>query len=126
VTTSHADGVDAQGGPRGGPQEEEAPASIDLDDTVHQRVRLGLLTVLHQTEQADFPYLARLLQLTNGNLGRHLDILAAEGLVHITKGYEGRRPRTTVKITKAGRDALRAEMHLLKQLLQRYEEAPTT
>jgi DNA-binding MarR family transcriptional regulator len=98
-----------------------AHPTAGLRDVVHQRARLGILTVLGETDRADFPYLKALLQLTDGNLGRHIEVLAAEGLVRVTKGYEGRRPRTWVEITKPGRGALAAEMDALKQLVQRYE-----
>ena len=74
-----------------------------------------------EAERVDFPYLKTLLRLTDGNLGRHIEVLAAEGLVRVTKGYEGRRPRTWVEITRLGRGALAAEMDALKQLVQRYE-----
>jgi len=60
--------------------------------------------------------------LTDGNLGRHLDILAAQGLIAITKGYEGRRPRTWAAITPAGEQALAAEMRLLSNLVNRFNE----
>ena len=68
-------------------------------ELVHQRARLGILTVLGEADRVDFPYLKALLQLTDGNLGRHIEVLAQEELVHVTKGYEGRRPRTWVEIT---------------------------
>jgi hypothetical protein len=77
--------------------------ALDLDDAVHQKTRLALLTVVDEAQRADFPYLKRTLALTDGNLGRHLDVLAQQGLVHITKGYEGRRPRTWAAITPEGR-----------------------
>ncbi|MEV0838231.1 transcriptional regulator [Actinocatenispora sera] len=94
--------------------------ALDLDDAVHQKTRLALLTVLDEAERADFPYLKRTLALTDGNLGRHLDVLAKQGLVELTKGYEGRRPRTWAVITPAGRRALAAEMQVLEALLQRF------
>jgi DNA-binding MarR family transcriptional regulator len=106
-------------------QRQPAHPTTNLDDVVHQRARLGILTVLGEARRADFPYLKSLLQLTDGNLGRHIEVLAAEGLVTVTKGYQGRRPRTWVEITKLGRGALAAEMAALKQLLQRYEQPPT-
>jgi DNA-binding MarR family transcriptional regulator len=100
---------------------EEVHPTAGLRDLVHQRTRLGILTVLGEADRVDFPYLKTLLQLTDGNLGRHIEVLASEGLVRVTKGYEGRRPRTWVEITKLGRGALAAEMDALKQLVQRYE-----
>lgn len=100
--------------------------ALDLDDAVHQKTRLALLTVLDEAERADFPYLKRTLRLTDGNLGRHLDVLAGQGLVELTKGYEGRRPRTWATITPAGRRALAAEMQVLEALLRRFRGTGTT
>ena len=52
----------------------------DLDDDVHQRVRLGILAALIGLTRADFAHLKRELALTDGNLGRHLDVLGSAGL----------------------------------------------
>ncbi|WP_242903129.1 winged helix-turn-helix domain-containing protein [Actinomadura terrae] len=94
-----------------------------LNDVVHQRVRLGILTVLQETQRADFGYLKSALELTDGNLGRHIEILEKQGLVATTKGYQGRRPRTWVEITADGRRALAVEMKALKRLLTRFENS---
>jgi DNA-binding MarR family transcriptional regulator len=101
-------------------EEQDHPA-LGLDDVVHQKTRLALLTVLDEAGRADFPYLKRLLGLTDGNLGRHLDILAAQGLIEITKGYEGRRPRTWAEITGKGEHPLATEMASLASLLARFQ-----
>lgn len=92
-----------------------------LDDVVHQRARLGVLTILHETARAEFGFLRESLELTDGNLSRHLRVLEDAGLIEIEKGYEGRRPRTWIKITKAGRKAFADEIAALKQLVQRIE-----
>jgi DNA-binding transcriptional ArsR family regulator len=94
-----------------------------LNDIVHQPARLGILTVLAETKRADFPYLKSVLELTDGNLGRHLEVLAEAGLVKITKGYEGKRPRTWAEITKLGRGALGAQVAAMKEIVERYESA---
>jgi DNA-binding MarR family transcriptional regulator len=94
--------------------------ALELDERVHQKTRLALLTVLDEAGRADFPYLKRLLGLTDGNLGRHLEALAEQSLVEIQKGHEGRRPRTWAVITPLGRTALTAEMSVLAELLQRF------
>ena len=88
-----------------------------LDDTVHQRVRLGILTILATAGRADFTYLRDTLELTDGNLGRHLDVLYDAGYVEIAKTFEGRRPRTWVTITKAGRTALKHHIAALRQMI---------
>lgn len=93
-----------------------------LDDVVHQRTRLGILTVLAECQRADFPFLKSVLELTDGNLGRHLEVLAGEGLITLAKGYEGRRPRTWAEITGLGRDALAAQIAAMKELVRRFED----
>ena len=70
--------------------------ALQLDDTVHQRVRLGILAVLQRGQRADFGYLRDALELTDGNLSRHIAVLEQAGLVKVEKGFEGKRPRTWV------------------------------
>jgi DNA-binding MarR family transcriptional regulator len=88
-----------------------------LSEVVHQRHRLGILTVAREVDQVEFGYLRDTLDLTAGNLSRHLTVLEESGLVAIEKGYAGRRPRTWVRITPQGRAALDDELRLLRQLL---------
>ncbi len=92
-----------------------------LDDTVHQRARLGILAVLHETPTAEFSFLREALDLTAGNLSRHLQVLEEAELVTIDKGYEGRRARTWVRITRSGRSAFETEIRKLKELIRRVE-----
>jgi len=80
--------------------------------------------VLAEAKKADFAYLKARLGLTDGNLGRHLQVLEDAGLVKLTKVFEQRRPRTWVAITKAGRAALAAEIDILEDLIERARQAP--
>jgi predicted ArsR family transcriptional regulator len=96
-----------------------------LDDTVHQRHRLGILTITAEA-RAEFGYLRGALSLTPGNLSRHLTVLEEAGLVQVEKGYQGRRPRTWVRITGRGRSALAAELATLTELLYRHGGRPAT
>ena len=89
---------------------------------MHQRHRLGILTITSRSRQADFGYLRETLGLTSGNLSTHLTVLEAAGLVRVEKGYQGRRPRTWVSITRPGRAALAAEMAALTRLLREHGE----
>lgn len=100
------------------------PASR-LDDNVHQRVRLGILAVLNGASRADFAFLRTTLGLTDGNLGKHLQVLEEAGYVVIDKVFERRRPRTWVKITRAGRDALDKELSALREVIASAERKPT-
>jgi DNA-binding MarR family transcriptional regulator len=91
-----------------------------IDETVHQRHRLGILTITAEANRAEFGHLRDALELTPGNLSRHLLVLEQAGLVHVEKGYEGRRPRTWVRITRAGRSALAAELDVLAALVRQH------
>lgn len=108
----------AAGAPGPVPASPAHPTS-GLDDRVHQRHRLGVLTITAEAERADFGYLREALGLTPGNLSRHLTVLEEAGLVQVEKGYEGRRPRTWVRITRPGRAALAAELATLSELVRR-------
>ncbi|HXZ66230.1 MAG TPA: transcriptional regulator [Streptosporangiaceae bacterium] len=89
-----------------------------LDEIVHQRHRLGILTIAAEANRAEFGYLRETLGLTAGNLSRHLTVLEDAGLVQVEKGYVGRRPRTWVRITRRGRSALAAELDVLSGLVR--------
>jgi DNA-binding MarR family transcriptional regulator len=90
-----------------------------LDNVVHQRVRLGILTVLSEADRADFAFLRDTLELTDGNLSSNLQVLEQAGYVEIEKTFEGRRPRTWVRSTPAGRRALQAEVAVLEAIVSR-------
>jgi DNA-binding MarR family transcriptional regulator len=93
-----------------------------LNDDVHQRVRLGVLAILDGAERADFKYLRETLGVTDGNLGRHLQVLADNGLITIEKVFEDRRPRTWTKITRTGRSAFHKEVAALRELVAAVDE----
>lgn len=94
-----------------------------LDDVVHQRVRLGVLTVAHQARRVEFGFLRTTLELTAGNLSQHLGVLEKAGLIEVDKGYEGRRPRTWISLTPAGDRALQDEVAQLRRLIHQIEQA---
>jgi DNA-binding MarR family transcriptional regulator len=96
-----------------------------LDDVVHQRFRLGILAVAQQARRVEFTYLRTTLDLTAGNLSQHLNVLEKAGLIGIEKGYEGKRARTWIELTKAGKKALPDEIATLKTLIQQLEESAT-
>lgn len=93
--------------------------ALRLDDTVHQRVRLGILAVLEEAKRADFSYLRDALDLSDGNLSRHIQVLEEAGLISVEKGFDGRRQRTWVAATRAGRKALAEELRALNELIAR-------
>lgn len=107
------------------PHAPSAHPVTGLDEVVHQRVRLGILTIAHEARRVEFGYLRTQLDLTSGNLSKHLSVLEEAGLIEIEKGYAGRRGRTWITLTAAGNAALAEEIERLKLLIARVETTDT-
>jgi DNA-binding MarR family transcriptional regulator len=105
---------------------EETHPSLGLDEVVHQRVRLGILTIAHEARRVEFGYLRTRLGLTAGNLSKHLSVLEEAALIEVEKGYNGRRGRTWITLTPAGATALADEIGRLKLLIARIESTGRT
>ena len=92
-----------------------------LDEVIHQPVRLRVMAALTapdgDPEGLDFTHLKKLTGATDGNLGAHIDHLTKAGYVEATKAFVGRRPRTTVKATDAGRQAFSRHVAFLKEII---------
>ncbi len=91
--------------------------SVELDDIVHQRVRLGLLALLRPVAAMEFTLLRDTLHLTDGNLNRHLAVLRNAGLVEVEKRSGVGSRRTWLAMSDAGRTAFDAEVAVLRRLV---------
>ena len=98
----------------------DAPFSYEgLDRVIHEKARLGVLTsLMAHPKGLAFADLKQLCGLTDGNLSRHLQVLQEAGLVDITKGYEGNRPHTSCRLTKAGRRRFLDYLAVLERLVR--------
>lgn len=94
-----------------------------LDDLVHQRHRLGILSIAAEVSSVDFNYLKDSLELTAGNLNRHLAALDEAKLIRVKKEFRDRKPRTWISITKKGKSALGLEIAALRELVERHSPA---
>jgi len=93
-----------------------------MDDLVHQRHRLGILSTAAETRDVEFGYLREVLDLTPGNLNRHLAALENAGLIKVKKQFQARKPKTWIAITKRGSTALSHELTALQDLITRHTE----
>lgn len=87
-----------------------------LDRLIHEPARLAILTVLSSASGADFVFLQRVTGLTKGNLSSHLTKLEEAGLVTIEKRFVGKKPNTSVAMTRAGRTAIEGHWERLDRL----------
>ena len=89
----------------------------ELDEVIHGRLRLGIVTYLAAAEAADFNELKAALDATQGNLSVHLRKLEEAGYVAIDKGYLGRKPLTRVRLTAAGRQAFARYLQAMTRII---------
>ncbi len=101
---------------------DEPPIDFNgLDTAVHGPVRLGVLTALQMNGPQDFTTLRKLLDVADGALGLHLGKLEAVGYIRGNTVLLGRRPRTTYRLTAAGRRALAGYLDAMRKLLDAIE-----
>lgn len=92
---------------------------LDLDRMVHEPARLAILTVLSAAEAVEFLFLLKVTGLSRGNLSVQAQKLEAAGYLQTTKGFRGRIPVTSFRITPEGRKALLAYHAQMRALLPR-------
>jgi DNA-binding MarR family transcriptional regulator len=93
----------------------------DLNETIHQPVRLRIMAALVALEagsEVDFAYLRDLLQVTDGNLGAHLRKLEDAGYIAVNKTFVERKPRTYIAVTTEGRQVFRDHVAALELILK--------
>ena len=90
---------------------------LDLDRMIHEPARLAILTVLSAAEDVEFLFLLKVTGLSKGNLSVQTQKLEAAGFLKTAKGFRGRVPVTSFRITAAGRKALAAYQDQLRALL---------
>jgi DNA-binding MarR family transcriptional regulator len=89
-------------------EKERAAVFTGIDRVIHEPARLSILAVLRAFESTDFTFLRKQTELSRGNLSSHLSKLEAAGYIAITKEFVEKVPRTLVRLTDAGRDAVAA------------------
>jgi DNA-binding MarR family transcriptional regulator len=97
-------------------QEELQPIS-DIDPLIHAPTRLKIMAYLSIVESADFTFLMRQTGLTRGNLSVNLRKLEQAGYVSITKEFVDRIPRTLIRLTGDGRQAIQTYRENMQTVL---------
>jgi DNA-binding MarR family transcriptional regulator len=93
----------------------------ELNETIHQTVRLRIMAVLvtlEPTDEVDFTYLRDLLEVTDGNLGAHLRKLEEAGYIAINKIFVERKPRTFISATPEGRQVFKEHVAVLESIIK--------
>lgn len=90
-----------------------------LDDIIHSRIRLAIISVLISIDQADFIFLKNQVNTTDGNLSVHLRKLEEAEYITVTKTFEDRKPISYYQITAKGRKAFKVYVERLEKFLKK-------
>ncbi|MFG1843455.1 winged helix-turn-helix domain-containing protein [Micromonospora sp. NPDC049175] len=90
-----------------------------FDELIHAPTRLSLVSLLAATEWAEFRYLREQLGLSDSALSKQLTTLDQAGYVEIRKSFVGKRPRTSVSLSRAGRAAFDGHVAALQEIVAR-------
>lgn len=94
---------------------EKAP---ELDNLIHERMRLGIVSALAANESLTFSELKEMLKTTDGNISVHARKLEEADYITCTKSFEGRIPKTEYRLTPAGRRALERYLDHMEALIR--------
>ena len=89
-----------------------------LDPVLHSELRLAIMSILAGVENADFSYIKKETGATSGNLSVQIDKLTAAGYITVEKGFKGKMPCTTCRITPVGLEAFNQYVEALREYLK--------
>ncbi len=88
-----------------------------LDPLLHSELRLAVISLLMSVDEADFSFIKEQTGATSGNLSVQIEKLTAAGYITVEKGFKGKMPRTTCRITPTGTEAFKNYVKALKKYI---------
>ncbi len=85
-----------------------------LDPVIHSPVRLSIVACLAAADKAEFAFVRDTVEVSDSVLSKQVSTLEEAGYVKVNKGYVGKRPRTWLSLSPAGRRALEAHLAALQ------------
>lgn len=90
----------------------------ELNPLLHSQLRLAVMSILMNVDEADFVYLKDKTESTAGNLSVQIEKLSVANYISVEKGFQGRKTRTVCRITEEGRKAFEEYVDALKSYLR--------
>jgi DNA-binding MarR family transcriptional regulator len=88
----------------------------DLAPLLASPVRLSIVAALAAADRAEFAFVRDLVEITDSALSKQATALEEGGLLIVTKGQVGRRPRTWLSLTPEGRAAYERHLAALRAI----------
>jgi DNA-binding transcriptional ArsR family regulator len=90
-----------------------------FDELIHAPTRLSIVSLLAASEWAEFQFIRDSVGLSDSALSKQLATLEQAGYVEIGRGFVGKRPRTSARLTKSGRAAFDQHVAALQEMVVR-------
>jgi DNA-binding transcriptional ArsR family regulator len=90
-----------------------------LDDIIHSRIRLAIISVLIAVDEAEFKFLKEKVKTTDGNLSVHLKKLDEAGYIFVRKEFINKKPVTSHRLSKKGQEAFQMYVERLEKLIKK-------
>lgn len=100
------------------PRASRTHARFTLDEVIHAPVRFSIVAALNGVASADFATVRDAVEVTDSTLSKQVSTLEKAGYVKGAKGYIGKRPKTTLSLTSAGRKAFERHLAALRAIAE--------
>ena len=90
----------------------------ELNPLLHSQLRLAIMSILMNCEEASFVYIKEQTQATAGNLSVQIDKLVSAGYITVEKKFQGKKPLTTCSVTESGKQAFEEYVNTLREYLK--------
>jgi DNA-binding MarR family transcriptional regulator len=87
-----------------------------LADTLQNPVRFSIVAALDRAEKLGFREVRDAVEVSDSALSKQVALLEAAGFVAVQKGFVGKTPRTTLVLTRDGRQMWRAHLAALRDI----------
>jgi len=93
---------------------------LNVNPVLVDRVRLAIMANLALIDgTSDFNTLLQELDLTRGNLSSHMRKLEDAGMVKVRKEFVARKPRTTYRCTRKGKQEIQDYLAAVEAILKK-------
>ncbi len=94
----------------------------EIDDIIHARIRLAIMTILLTRGKTDFATLKKQTKTSDGNLSTHLRKLEDADYIVVEKSFIDRKPITIYWVSDNGKKAYANYIATIERLVSSKEE----
>lgn len=89
-----------------------------LDPLLHSQLRLAIMSLLMNVEEADFNYIKEKTNATSGNLSVQVNKLKDADYIKVEKSFKDNYPHTSCSITDQGVEAFENYLNALRSYIK--------